>query len=84
MTQRIRRCSSQKELEKVVDDFITVGYKVKSRGESSVVLEKFKPKKHGTVFLWTFWWTAGIGNLIYALIPPTLEDEVCVKIDDTI
>ncbi len=40
-----------------------------------------KHTKHGLVFLLTFWFTLGLGNLIYALIPAGVEDEVMVKID---
>ena len=81
MPDRIRRCKDRQELEHVIDDYVTLGYKVKSRGEDSATLRQVKSHtKHGLVFLLTGWWTFGIGNLIYALIP-VYGEEVFVKID---
>ncbi len=82
MASRIRRVSSKKEFEQVIDDFVTTGYEITSRGETSANLIKKKKKKHGLVALLTVWWTLGIGNLIYAFIPAKIEDEVLVKIDN--
>jgi hypothetical protein len=36
---RIRRVDDRKEMEKVIDDFITQGYKVKSQGERSTMMK---------------------------------------------
>ena len=38
MADRIRRCRDRQEMEHVVDDYVTLGYKVTSRGEDSVTL----------------------------------------------
>lgn len=81
MASRIRRTSTQKEFEQVIDDFVTTGYKLESRGENNALLKKYAPKKHGMVALLTVWWTCGLGNLIYALIPAKVEDEVLVKFE---
>lgn len=82
MANRIRRCKDRREFERVVDDFVTTGYTVTSRGEDNALLiKKGKHTKHGLVFLLTFWFTLGLGNLIYALIPAGVEDEVMIKID---
>ncbi len=82
MAGRVRRCESKKEFEKVVDDFITVGYQVQSRGETSALLIKRAKKTHHGLVLLLTWWTCGIGNLIYALIPGKVEDEVMVKLEE--
>ena len=82
MANRIRRCSSQKELEQLIDDFVTTGYEVQSRGENNALLVKKKKKDHVKVALLTVWWTCGLGNLIYALIPAKNEDEVLIKIEN--
>ena len=67
----------------MIDDFVTTGYTIKSRGEENTLLvKKGRHDKHLLVFLLTFWFTFGIGNLIYALIPAKTEDEVMVKIDN--
>ena len=64
MANRIRRCSTQKEFEQVIDDFVTTGYKVESRGENNALLKKYKKKDHFKVALLTVWWSCGIGNLV--------------------
>lgn len=81
MADRIRRCRDRQEMEHVVDDYITLGYKVTSRGEDSVTLRQIKPHdKHMFVFLVFGWWTCGLANLIYAAIP-CYGEEVFVKVD---
>ena len=42
MAARIRRVSSKKEFEQVIDDFVTTGYEITSRGETSANLIKRK------------------------------------------
>lgn len=70
-------------MKRVMDDLITAVYKVESRGETSALMVKKAPKnKHGLVFLCTFWFTLGIGNLIYALLPSKNDDKVMLKIDN--
>lgn len=81
MANRIRRCSTEKEFDQVIDDFITTGYELQSRGESNALLVKKKNKNHAMVAALTVWWTCGIGNLIYAFIPAKIEDEVMVKLE---
>lgn len=81
MANRIRRCSTEKEFDQVIDDFITTGYELQSRGESNALLVKKKKKNHAMVAALTVWWTCGIGNLIYAFIPAKIEDEVMVKLE---
>ena len=82
MINRIRRCSSRKEYEQLIDDYITMGYTVKARGEDNAhLIKKGRHTKHGLVFLLTFWWTLGIGNLVYALIPVRDEDDILLKLE---
>ena len=82
MANRVRRCENQQEFERVIDDYITTGYEIQSKGQNNALLiKKGKHDKHGLIFLLTGWWTLGIGNLIYALIPVKNEDEVLVKFD---
>ena len=71
-----------KEFERVIDDFVTTGYEVSSRGQNNALLiKKGKHTKHGLVAALTCWWTFGIGNLIYALLPVKNEDEVLIKLE---
>jgi len=81
MASRIRRVSTQKEFEQLIDDFVTTGYKIESRGENNALLKKYKKKNHGLVAALTVWWTCGLGNLIYAFLPAKVDDEVMIKIE---
>lgn len=81
MADRIRRCRNQREMEQVIDDFVTTGYKVKSRGTDNALLVKYKKKNHAKIAALTVWWTCGLGNLIYYFMPEKTEDEVMIKID---
>ena len=81
MADRIRRVSTQKEFEQLIDDFVTTGYKLESRGENNALLRKYKKKNHGLVAALTVWWTCGIGNLIYAFMPAKVDDEIMIKLE---
>ena len=81
---RLRRVSSQKELEAVLDDYITQGYEVINQGEKSTLIRK---KAWGTAgghmicALLTVWWTIGIGNLAYALYAHYAAEQVVLRIE---
>lgn len=81
---RIRRVDDQREMERVIDDYITQGYQVKSQGERSA---RVKNKDWGSalghvvVALLTLWWTLGIGNVAYAAYKRYSADEVTIKVD---
>lgn len=81
---RIRRVSSKKEMDNLIDDYITQGYAVVSQGEASALLKK---KTWGTggghmmCLLLTVWFTFGIGNAIYAVFANQTAEEVMLKLD---
>lgn len=82
---RIRRVDGQKEMEKVIDDFITQGYKIKNQGERSTLMKKKtwgSGGMHIVVAVLTLWWTLGIGNAVYAIYKYLTAEEVQIKIDD--
>lgn len=82
MSQRIKKVANLRDLERAVDDYITQGYKVVSRGEeTAAVIKRAKKTQHLLILLLTGWFTFGFGNLIYALIPSKAEDEVLIRID---
>ena len=83
MANRIRRCSTKKEFEQLIDDYVTQGYTVKSQGENNALVVKEQKKDHLKIALLTVWWTFGIGNIIYALMPAKIEDEVMIKIENS-
>ncbi len=40
MANRIRKCYTEKEFEQIIDEFITTGYEIKSKGERNALLIK--------------------------------------------
>jgi hypothetical protein len=59
---RLRRLSSKKDMESVIDDFVTQGYTIRNRGESSALLRKSSWGSGGGHLLWallTDWFTLG-------------------------
>ncbi len=80
MAQRIRRTYNQKEFETTIDDYITQGFKVKSRGENTARLVK-PSSQSAIVHVALFLFTAGVGNIIYYLYKHNkYEDDVLVKL----
>lgn len=81
--QRTRRVNSKKEMDMLVDDFLTMGYVIDSQGKDNIrVVKKAKKEQHLLVAVLTAWWTFGIGNLIYALMPVKNSDEVLIKLEN--
>jgi len=82
---RIRRVEDSQEFERVIDDYITQGYKVESRGEHSA---KLKEKNYGSavahilIFIVFGWWTLGVANLLYLGYKYISGEEVMVKMDE--
>jgi len=83
---RIRRVSSTKEMEALIDDFITQGYVIVSSGESSAMLRK---RTWGT-FIGHFiclplnLFSLGFANVIYALIAHYNAEKVMIKVDNSV
>lgn len=82
---RIRRVDDKREMEKVIDDFVTQGYKVKSQGQRSTMM---KEKNFGSggihllILIFLGWWTLGVANALYAGYAYYTGDEVNIKVDD--
>jgi len=82
---RIRRVATGKEMEAVRDDFITQGYSVKSTGEATTLLSNAgwgSVTNHILIFVFTVWFTFGLGNLVYALYAHAKGDEVLIKVGE--
>lgn len=74
-----------KKMEQLAEDFITRGYKVKNRGERSMMMKKKtwgSATGHIVVGVLTIWWTLGLGNVVYAIYKRLTAEEVQIKIDD--
>lgn len=82
---RIRRVDDQKEMEKVIDDFITQGYKIKSKGERSTMMKEKdwgSGGMHIIVLIFLGWWTLGIANALYAAYAYWTSEEVKIQIEE--
>jgi len=82
---RVRRVSDNHEMERATDEFVTRGYKVISRGETSTQLKANDWGDAGTHLLLaalTGWWTFGLSNALYAIYKHVTAEEVLIKIDD--
>lgn len=82
---RIRRVDDSREMEKVVDDFMTQGYEVKDQGERSTMMKKHtwgSGSGHLVAAVLTVWWTLGIGNVAYAIYKHYTAEEVQIKVED--
>ena len=78
---RIRKCSDSKEFERVVDDFAIQGYKIKSRSDTTALVEQSTFGSIGVhVILLIFTW--GIGNLIYAAVKYSGREKVTIRIEE--
>lgn len=82
---RIRRVDDSREMEKVTDDFITQGYKIKNQGERSTMMKKStwgSGSGHLIVALFTVWFTLGFGNIIYAVYKHFTAEEVKIQVEE--
>lgn len=82
MPARIKNCKSPEQLEEWLDDYSLQGYRITQQTQS---MTKLKKDTWGTMaghliwFLLTFWFTLGIGNLIYAMIAHSTAEEIVIK-----
>ena len=70
METSIKRVNTKKELEQATEDAQAEGWKLKSSSDNVAVLEKTGgfggAVGHIAMFIFTVWWTFGIGNLLFA------------------
>lgn len=78
---RLRKVTSQREMDTLVDDYVTQGYKILDRGERSV---RVKKTDYGSIgwHVVLFFLTIGVGNVIYAVIKSSGADEVIVRLEE--
>ncbi len=78
---RLRRCISQQEMERVIDDMAIQGYKIKARSETSALLEK---KEYGSILIHIIllFFTFGIGNIAYALIKAANSEQIALRVNE--
>jgi len=82
---RIRRVDGQSEMEKVIDDYVTQGYSIKSQGQRSAMMKERTFGSAGThllILIFLGWWTIGIANAIYAAYKYFSGDEVKIQVEE--
>ena len=82
-TPRIRKYKSKDEMEKALDEFITLGYDVKERGEETILVRKHD---NGSLLVHIIlavltWWLIFIPNIIYFFYCRSRADQVLMKLD---
>ena len=79
--RRSRTCYSKRELKQAIADFEERGYILQSQTQQSAVLVLKREKKyHGLIAILTIWWSFGLINLIYALLPEKRDDIVTLTL----
>lgn len=82
---RVRRVSDRAEMERLVDEFVTRGYKIELDGESRTRLKQTDwgdADTHLLLAVLTVWWTLGLANALYAIYKRVTADEVVIRIEE--
>lgn len=84
VTTRIRKPRTEREYEEIIDELITQGYKIESRGDRTTQLMHAKYGgivSHILIFILFGWWTFFIANIIWlAYNYYSHSDRVLVKL----
>ena len=79
---RLRRVSTSKEFDNLIDDYVTQGYSIKNRGERSAMVQKAEYGGLG-MHLLLLLCTVGVGNVVYALIKMNGADKIHLKLEES-
>ncbi|MDO5835804.1 MAG: hypothetical protein Q4P17_04785 [Methanobacterium sp.] len=82
---RIRKVESKEKKEELIDDYITLGYRVVTEGEGTTKMKKTQYGgigAHILIFIFTVWFTLGLANVAYAVYCYYTGDEVLMKISE--
>lgn len=76
------------DFEREIEDYMVSGWSVKNQTDRIAIVQKNeygKPVIHIIVFIFTFWWTALLGNIVYAIYSYMKESqEIHIKVDDSV
>jgi abortive infection bacteriophage resistance protein len=80
---RIRKVDTQNQMEELIDEYITQGYKVEDRGQATAKLKKVQYGSlvgHILIFIVFGWWTFLLANILYLIYSYMSGEEVLLKI----
>lgn len=83
---RVRRVESRKELERSIDEFITRGYELESKGEGCAHLRDRdwgRAETHLFIAGLTGWWTFGLANALYAIYRRVNAEKVVIQVENS-
>lgn len=81
---RLRRVSSKREMENLLDDYMTQGFEIVEQGQSTAMVRRKtwgSPAGHVLWLLVSVWFTFGVGNVIYALVAHYTAEKIMLKLD---
>ena len=84
VTARIRKFHSKTEMERALDEYITMGYRVKEQGENTILVRKHdNGSSLVIVILAVFtWWLLEIPTILYVWYKRTHADTILMKMDE--
>jgi hypothetical protein len=84
VTARIRKFNSKTEMERTLDEYITMGYRVREQGENTILVRKHdNGSSLVIVILAVFtWWLLEIPTILYVWYKRTHADTILMKMDE--
>jgi hypothetical protein len=85
VTARIRKFNSKSEMERALDEYITMGYRVREQGESTILVRKHdNGSSLVIVILAVFTWIlAEIPTILYVWYKRTHADTILMKVEES-
>lgn len=84
---RVRHVGSKAELERLVDEYVVLGFKVKDMGDHSAKVKKVEygsVLQHVAIFILTVWWTFFLGNVAFAVLKALTGEEIVIKVEEEV
>jgi hypothetical protein len=84
VTARIRKFHSKTEMERALDEYITMGYRVKEQGENTILVRKHDNGSMLVIVILAVctWWLLEVPTILYVWYKRTHADTILMKIDE--
>jgi hypothetical protein len=82
-TTRIRKFNSKSEMEKALDEYITLGYRVKEQGENNILVRKHDNGSTAVIIILAIctWILLEIPTILYVWYKRTHADTILMKVE---